>query len=111
MILTHINIHDEGKRNDEVFDDTGKMYLIAAFNRLPEDITAENIIRRKYRPWLLSITEEVSGRTLKTYDILDVVFKLQQLRKTNELRNLGSKHHGRVEVKPESEPEAPEEDS
>lgn len=86
MILTQLNL---GSVKDGEFDNRMDMFLIAAFNKIPIDITAENIIQRKYRAWLLQITEEFNQKAVTNFDILDVVVRCQQLRKAGRLRNRG----------------------
>ena len=66
--------------------------LISAFNRLGRGITAENLVSRKNRLFLVSITDEVSRFTGKTIDAFDVLHRLQQKRKSGELPMLASRH-------------------
>jgi len=82
--MTHLNLS-----NDKLsgWDDRSDNFLIAVFNKLPTEITAENILQRQYRPWLLRVTEETVAQAGKTFDILDVLIRLQQLRKAGKLRN------------------------
>ena len=70
-----------------------ELFLIAAFNKCPAEITAENLTRREYRPWLLKITDELNhvAPSSSILDCLDVLTELAKLRKQGRLRNR-SKH-------------------
>lgn len=65
-------------------DDT---YLIAAFNRLPKHITAENIGKRENRPFLVQCTEDLNNNNTRMFDFLDVFVRLNQLRKSGKLND------------------------
>lgn len=75
---------------DEQWSDQAEQFLIAVFNKCPKEITAENILQRQYRPWLIRIVEDVNMKAFASFDVLDVVNKLQKLRKSNKLRNRAS---------------------
>jgi len=74
--------------------DVDDLFLIAAFNKTPKEVSAENLLHRPYRVYLLQITEELNSRRLarqayQEMDVLDVLHRLQQLRKAGKLRNRG----------------------
>jgi hypothetical protein len=60
-------------------------------------VTAENITQRRNRAFLLAIVDEVNKFTLKNYDVLDILYRLQQLRKQKKLRMGGIlETHGKM---------------
>ncbi len=85
MILVPLNL---GVDTSSSFKDEDDEYLIAAFNRIPDkNVTAENIPNRKYRCFLIQCVEDLNSNRVRTYDMLDVLIRLQQLRKQGRLGN------------------------
>lgn len=83
-VLISLNVATDSSMN---WTEAGELYLIQAFNKLPREITAENIMGRSYRAWLLRLVDETNAKARSNYDLLDIVLKLQQLRKSGRLRN------------------------
>ena len=85
MILVPLNLSGISLQ----WKDWHEVFLIAAFNKIPKQVTAENILRRPYRAWLLQITDELNSTAVPqlSYDLFDVVLKLGSLRKNGKLRN------------------------
>lgn len=82
MILIPLNLASEGQHK---FGEEDDQFLIASFNKLPKNITAENIPKRMNRVFLLQVTDDVNNRTSKSYDIIDILLRLQYLRKRGDL--------------------------
>lgn len=70
-----------------IFTDRDDTFLMAAFNKLPRTITAENIGKRENRPFLVQCTEDLNNNNSRMFDFLDVFIRLQQLRKAGKLRD------------------------
>lgn len=82
-LLIQLNVHYDKASEFTKKDDN---FLITAFNRLPKDITAENICKRRNRPYLISVAEDLNAKNFRSFDILDVLVRLQSLRKLGKLQ-------------------------
>lgn len=84
MLLTNLNM---GVDPTHEFTDRDDTYLLAAFNKLPKNITAENIGSRKNRPFLIQCQEDLNNNNARMFDVLDVFVRLNQLRKSGKLND------------------------
>lgn len=93
-LLVTLNLHESKDGEFEDFPpkaigaNRADLFLTAAFNKLPADITAENIAHRKYRCWLLRITEETNSKVGLALDVMDIFLRLGQLRKAGKLKSV-----------------------